>query len=229
MLDYPLAILKVTWSDTPWENGLPKGLLYNEALINRLYLPLEQYWGVAGFWRRGTFGQLNLEGSEVFPWRRLENMPGPTVWRDRVDVIQKAIDQGVAEGWPLNEFKGIVVLVGPRSANQDAGGWGYGQWPVCLVQIGDDHHFCAHEMGHALAIEHTMGPHPSKAAPALDSYISRYCVMGEGDFGAPAALPPNAPPAGDGYWAAMARPRRISALSCRIFGITRTMSRRRAP
>jgi hypothetical protein len=206
VLQYPLAILKFTWSDTPWANGAPVGIAYDDAVLNRLYLPLEQEWGVAGYWRRGTFDLINLEGSEVFPWRALTNLPRPTpaMPRTREAVISQALQQAQAEGWPLGNFKGIVVVVAPGSPSQDAGALGGLQWPICLVQVGDSQFFCAHEMGHVLGFEHTLGPDPNRTPPVLTSYISLYCAMGEGAYAPPSPLPPNGPPAADGYWSGLA-------------------------
>jgi len=194
MVDYPLAILKFTWSDTPWVNGQPSGVPYSDALINRLYLPLEQEWGVAGFWRRATFDLLNLEGSEVFPWRKLMGLSGAVAHDDRRVVIANAITVAKAEGWPLERFKGIVVLVAPRNPLIDAGAWG----ESCLVQVGDSNEFCTHEMGHALGFEHTLGPNRGSVPPVLGSYNDEYCVMGDGFYTMPPQ--PGGPSPGDGYW-----------------------------
>jgi len=206
MIEYPLAILKFTWSDTPWQGGRPLGLVYDDTLVNRLYLPLAQSWGVAGYWSQATFGLLNLEGGEVFPWRKLDNLPAPTPARRylRDEVAGQAIRQALAEGWPLDGFKGIVVIVAPRDLDSDAGATFIDRWPTCLVQMGDEQFFCAHEMGHVLGFEHTMGPDNSVTPPVLGSYNDVYCVMGEGRSRPPMPTPPAGPPAGDNYWTWMA-------------------------
>lgn len=200
MIEMPVAVFKVTWSDTPWINGRPVGIPYDDNLINHLYLPLERGWGVSGFWREASFGLINLERSEVFPWRKLEGIATPTAAMPvtREAVIEKIKAQATAEGWPLHKFKAFVVLIGPRNLFQDAGGWGNN----CLVQVGDDHAFCAHEFGHAIGFEHTMGTNPRTGA--FEAYNDKYCVMGEGVYSGPATAPPGAPPTGDGYWGGMA-------------------------
>jgi hypothetical protein len=207
MIEYPLAVLKFTWSDTPWQGGRPLGLAYDDALVNRLFLPLARSWGVAGYWSQATFDLLNLEGSEVFPWRKLDNLPAPTPAGRylREQVAGQAIRQAQAEEWPLDRFKGIVVMVAPRDPDSDAGATVVDRWPVCLVQMGDEQFFFAHEMGHVLGFEHTMGPDNSVTPPVLGSYNDPYCVMGDGtSCRPPMPLPPTGPPAGDNYWSWMA-------------------------
>jgi hypothetical protein len=119
VVDYPLAILKFTWTDAPWQGNAPVGMQYTDAMINRMFLPLELDWGVAGYWRRATYGLINLEDSEVFPWRKLQNMNSPSMafaLGGRGPVVAQAVNQALARA---GASRGARVVLGPRGVRRD--------------------------------------------------------------------------------------------------------------
>jgi hypothetical protein len=134
MASYPVAVLKFTWSDSLWTNNIPITLTNTDAVINRLFLPFS--WpGIAGYWQQCSFGTIDLTGSQIFPWRKLNNMPTPTMGGQygRGRVIAQAVQQAQAEGWPLDQFFAIVVWVAPSATNPQDSGSGpsrfQGKWP----------------------------------------------------------------------------------------------------
>jgi hypothetical protein len=210
-----MAVLKFSWSDTVYTGDTPNGLIYSDAVINRLFFPLStSWWGVAQYWRHTSYGIINLEGTQVFPWRKLTGFPAPTmpgVLYTRFQLINQAVTQAKAEGWPLDDFKGIVLWVAPLTAiSQDAGSDANridGKWPYCVLFENSVHDFCAHEFGHALGFEHIWGP-PAGGGAVLP-YQSPYCVMAARTYRSTLpmfAIPadPNGPPAGDQYWTSLA-------------------------
>ena len=125
MTVYPMAILKFCWSDAPFAGEGPSERNIDDNVVNRLFLPLSPWWSVAGYWQGTSFDTIQMEANEVFPWRRLEGFPKPTTANqyDRRQVIPKAVEQALAEGWPLDQFKGIVVWMPLGGApSQDGGG-----------------------------------------------------------------------------------------------------------
>lgn len=214
MASYPMAILKFTWSDSPWTNDIPNNLTYTDAVINRLFLPFS--WpGIAGYWQQCSFATINLEGNQIFPWRKLDNMTAPTMpgQYSRGQVIAQAVKQAQDEQWPLDQFVGIVVWVAPSANNpQDAGSGAsrlQGKWSWAVLYEGSNHDFYAHEFGHALGFEHTWGPGTSIVPPTVQPYSDPYCVMAAQNYlgtNPTSAIPadPHGPPNGDAYWKSMA-------------------------
>ncbi|MBI5668702.1 MAG: hypothetical protein HZC41_11905 [Chloroflexi bacterium] len=220
MSAYKVAVLKFTWSDTQWIDDHPGTQLYSDEVINRLFLPLQQWWGIARYWQDCSFGTINLEGSQIFPWRKLNNLPTPTQANQygRDQVLKQAVKQALDEGWPLNEFTGIVVWVNHVSPPQDAGGTGFQKdgrtWPAATLYEGWNLDFNAHEFGHVLGFKHTWGPGTSyrdaNGTIVLYSdmapYRDPYCVMAAQSYGGypqpvfTVAPDPAGPPPGDAYW-----------------------------
>jgi hypothetical protein len=213
MASYPIAILKFSWADTPYTNDTPNNLTYSDAVINRLFFPLSSWWGIAQYWQYCTFGTINLQGSQVFPWRKLAGMNAPTAPGQylRGQLINQAVKQAKDEGWPLDQFKGIVLWVAPSAINpQDAGSGGQtinGKWSWCVLFESSPQDFYVHEFGHAMRFKHVWGPPGGVALPAI--YQDPYCVMAARTyqntfpmFSIPAD--PNGPPSGDPYWGSLA-------------------------
>jgi hypothetical protein len=212
MAAYRMAVLKCTWSDTPFNGSVPQGLLYDDWVLNRMFLPLSPWWGIATYWEHCSYGTIDLTGSEIFPWRALKGFPTPTTTGTylRGAVAQQAVSQAKAEGWPLDAFDGIVVWVAPSAAMpQDAGSspTSIGGKAFCTLYEGSRHDFYAHEFGHALRFVHPWGPSGSAATPDLP-YRDPYCVMSA--MGYAGAQPvysipadPDGPPAGQPFWGSL--------------------------
>lgn len=214
MAQYPVAVLKFMWADTPYINGIPANLTYSDAVINRLFFPLSQaWWGVANYWTYCSFGTINLEGTQVFPWRKLDGINAPTASNQysREQLINQAISQAKNEGWPLDDFTSIVLWVAPSASNpQDAGSGPYtidGKWAWCVLFESSNHDFYAHEYGHALRFKHVWGL-PSRLLNPKP-YQDPYCIMAaqyylSRDPTFSISADPAGPPIGDAYWASMA-------------------------
>ncbi|MBI3802578.1 MAG: hypothetical protein HY282_02310 [Nitrospirae bacterium] len=214
MGSYPMAVLKFSWADTPYTNATPNNLTDSDAVINRLFFPLSlSWWGIAEYWQYCTFGTINLQGTQVFPWRKLSGMNAPTGpgQYTRFQLINQAVKQATAEGWPLDQFKGIVLWVAPTASNpQDAGSGAQSingkSW--CVLMESSNHDFYAHEFGHAMCFKHVWGTPPGAVAlPAI--YQDPYCVMAAQTYQGTTptfSIPPdpNGPPSGDPFWASLA-------------------------
>jgi hypothetical protein len=213
MGSFAMAVLKFSWDDTPFTNDAPNGLSYSDVVLSRLFFPFSTaWWGIASYWQYCSFGTINLEGSQIFPWRKLTNMKAPTGpgQYTRFQLIDQAVKQAKAEAWPLDQFQGIVLWVAPSASNpQDAGSGPQSvdgkSWCVLFENSPQD--FYVHEFGHALRFKHVWGPQPG--AGSLAVYQDPYCVMAARNYQNtfPAfAIPadPNGPPAGDPYWTSLA-------------------------
>ena len=162
MVMYRMAVLKCTWSDTVMNGSTPGGLTYDDWVLNRMFLPLSPWWGIATYWEHCSYGTIDLKGSEIFPWRKLNGFPAPTSagMYGRGAIAAQAIAQGRAEGWPLDDFQGVVVWVAPSMTfPQDAGSSPdtIDGKAFCTLYEGSRHDFYTHEFGHALAVRAPLG------------------------------------------------------------------------
>jgi hypothetical protein len=211
MAGYKVAVLKCTWSDTPFTGTTPQGLAYDDWVLNRMFLPLQPWWGVASFWQHCSYGMINLEGSQIFPWRRLTGFPTPVGMAYlRGAVAQQAVTQAKKEGWPLDDFQHLVIWVAPSVTNpQDAGSSPetIDGKPFCTLYEGSRHDFYTHEFGHALGFVHPWGPSGTPGAGVLP-YQDPYCVMSAMTYAGAQpvfAIPPDpdGPPAGEPFWGSL--------------------------
>ncbi|WP_433300993.1 hypothetical protein ACQP2F_04820 [Actinoplanes sp. CA-030573] len=209
-----MAVLKFAWSDTPFQGDTPIGLSYDDNVLNRLFFPLgTPWWGIGQYWEYCSYGAIDVRGTQVFPWRKLAgfNAPPAGVNYLRGAIAAQAVKQALDEGWPLDDFRGIVVWVAPSASNpQDAGSSPSklnGKWPFCVLYEGSNHDFYAHEYGHALGIQHTWGYRGGQPSP--QPYNDPYCIMSAQFYGNTTATfkqtaQVGGPPTGDNFWASMA-------------------------
>ncbi|MGH3473810.1 MAG: hypothetical protein ACRDOT_02745 [Aeromicrobium sp.] len=212
MAFYRVAVLKCTWSDTVYNGSTPQGLTFDDWVLNRLFLPLSPWWGVATYWEHCSYGTINLQGSEIFPWRKLDGFPAPTAagMYGRFALAQQAVKQAKAEGWPLDQFDAVVVWVAPSiTFPQDAGSTPalLDGKPFCTVYEGSRHDFYTHEFGHALRFVHPWGSSGNATTPDLP-YRDPYCVMSAMGYAGTnplfsIAADPDGPPAGQIFWSSL--------------------------
>ena len=177
-----------------------------------MFLPLSPWWGIATYWEHCSYGTIDLKGSEIFPWRKLNGFPTPTSagMYGRGAIAAQAIAQGRAEGWPLDDFQGVVVWVAPSMTfPQDAGS---SPDPIdgkafCTLYEGSRHDFYTHEFGHTLRFVHPWGPSGNAMTPDLP-YRDPYCVMSAMGYAGTQpvfAIPadPDGPPAGQIFWSSL--------------------------
>jgi len=204
MTPMPIAILRCKWKDHA--HAVPT---WPDSAYTGCFLPIRPL-GVARYWQDCTFGLLNLEDSVVYPWRVLD-LNKPTGFMNRSVVLTNAIECCLDHGFPLHQFRCVIVVVIPSAAGVlDGGSQGIstrgGYWSCSLHGEHDEHDFFAHEAGHVLGFDHAWG-RPLIGAPV--EYADPYCIMGAQDYGVatdPVWVAPADPamPVHADYWHRMA-------------------------
>ncbi len=160
-----LAILPCTFTDTA--NVEPHDRQHLEDLfVNRGTGGLNDYWIAA------SLGAINLDGSEVFDWRMINETQAayvaarPTRW----DKIRGAIE---AFGLAASDYAGFVAIFNTSVGDSGAsGGVLAGPTDVNVT-------FLAHETGHLLGLNHSFDQSDRKDATwsAPGEYFDTYDIM----------------------------------------------------
>jgi hypothetical protein len=173
-------------------------LLFGYSAGQQLYIPNDRLfynnyffgpiYGQSGFWIKQTDSQLVLDG-DVIDWAFVDD-PNPDL-SNRSAVINWAI-RAMEDDRHIN-FTGydIVILVigAPRNIKSDGGSTQakstFRNHAGVVIRAGDRFDFVAHELGHALGLNHSYG-NPSFKSDTWSQYGEYghpYCVMSAQSYG----------------------------------------------
>ncbi len=173
-------------------------LLFGYSAGQQLYIPNDRLfynnyffgpiYGQSGFWIKQTDAQVVLDG-DVIDWAFVDD-PNPDL-SNRSAVINWAI-QAMEQDRHI-DFSGydIVVLVigAPRTVQSDGGSTQarstFRSHAGVVIRVGDRFDFVAHELGHALGLNHSYGSPSFKSDTwsQYGEYGHPYCVMSAQSYG----------------------------------------------
>ncbi|ASW55380.1 hypothetical protein [Plantactinospora sp. KBS50] len=147
----------------PWSPAFCRAVFQNRNGIS-----------VADYWRRSSFGILNLEFDVDRTGSAGLNLLGLDANRltpRRLDAINAVRDRARAEGVVVDGYHGLVALTNPPPCNAGAVG------SAALFDQNGFLEFYQHEIGHVLGFQHAFGP--DGGDPGAETvYEDPYCVMG---------------------------------------------------
>jgi hypothetical protein len=160
-----LAVLLCKFKDTEHAEPNPRG--FYEDLFRR------GTGGVNDYWSAASHGNIDLDGTEVFGWKTLDQTTTEyrTTHVGRWDKIQGAAD---AFGINPDQYFGVVAMF--NSDVKDAGRAGVG-----VLANYDSHNtsFLAHETGHLFGLGHSFDQSDRKRRPdtAPGEYYDNHDIM----------------------------------------------------
>ncbi|MEO7046559.1 MAG: hypothetical protein ABI091_14710, partial [Ferruginibacter sp.] len=151
-------------------------------------------WSLADFWVKSTLGQLRFQGANVID---LGILTGSVQGSDRGTVKNLAVNQAIRRGIRLPANDPVIIFIDPPPS--DAGALLNQNYAV--LDRGAEHTYMAHELGHTLGYQHSLGIKFS--TNTVEQYYDPYCIMSARIFAEKApysrvppagvALPPNLP------------------------------------
>src|SRR5215213_3927101 len=158
-------------------------------------------YGQAAYWAKQSANNIILDG-QVFDWAWVKD-PNPTL-TNRQDVINFAVNVSTIErGVNLTSFDLVILVLGvPDNVVTDGGSttaqtaFPIRQYNGVVCRVKDRFDFVAHEIGHALGLNHSYGDwgYKNSAWSQQGEYGHPYCIMSAMGYGGTAgALLPAAP------------------------------------
>jgi hypothetical protein len=188
------VVVKCRWGSVP--AGWPEPPLIPDATLAEMFSRSQFKWGVAELWHDATLGGIDFAPTTILDVGPLsgvgltQDAGGHLSVPSRTTTISAARAQATAQGFVFQPDDAVVVMVAPPPS--DAGAWGRS----CLLDVNGNHSFMAHEFGHVLGFNHSLGP---AFGDPIAEYCDPYCVMADNVFGYKATwaagLPPSPLPA----------------------------------
>jgi hypothetical protein len=161
---HPFAVLLTHFSDGDDE--------YDTDYYRRLFTSAGSGSGnVVDYFHEASNGRVDISGSEVFTGiplgkKRSEYVGSGPNQQGRQDLVTWAKAAATAEGIPLNDYSGVVILT--RPAADVFGSWGQAVLNPDTICLG----VAAHEMGHAFGLQHSWS-----AASGDSDYMDPFDMM----------------------------------------------------
>ena len=175
-------------------------------LSNTTPQPPQFYWdyftesgagtgGAFDYWLDVTYGNMSLEGSQVFGWfnmtRTTQDRDSLTFPAGRSTLAQWGVDTAAANGVDLSPFSMIVVVFNTQTDHGAAGG---NRMVLGYTGTTWEPTFVFHEMGHCLGLDHSWSANPDTVYGDPWDIMSAMNVWTfRSNYGAPAGPGLNAP------------------------------------
>lgn len=180
-----MAIVRTMVLPVMFSDGRPMAIHGDQSWLQQYFFSGSE--GLCGYWSKQSDGEAILVGS-VRDWVVVDHHVDVNLL-DRPGTVAWVVEQAQASGVDLDDVDLVVVLVAaPDDLPSDGGSCGVevdGRvLPAVAMRLGDRFDFVAHELGHALGLQHSFGDRNFRVEYAQPGeYGHPYCVMSAMSYG----------------------------------------------